>query len=266
MPDRSAERRLVNAVRLAFGTLTRVPVRPPREVTPRVAQPAMLMAPLTAVPLALVWVIAAWAAQSAVVAPLLAATVSIAATAAWSRGLHLDGLADTADGLGSGYDRGRALEVMHRSDIGPTGVVTLVLTLLVQVVSLAPLLPSRAGAPLAVTALLVSRLAVAVGCWARVPVARTSGLGAAVGRSVSTPALAGLDLAALVLAGLASAALGSGWYGGVLVTLAALLATAVVLRIATRRLGGMTGDVLGAAVELALAGALVVASLVSSAA
>ncbi|NEC49139.1 adenosylcobinamide-GDP ribazoletransferase, partial [Actinospica acidiphila] len=57
--------------------------------------------------------------------------------AALTRGLHLDGLADTADGLGSGRPAEDALRIMKQSDVGPFGVLTLVLVLLVQVAALA---------------------------------------------------------------------------------------------------------------------------------
>ena len=60
-------------------------------------------------------------------APLLGAVTGVAALAVLTRGLHLDGLADVADGLGSGRPPEQAREVMKRSDIGPFGVVTLLL-------------------------------------------------------------------------------------------------------------------------------------------
>ena len=69
--------------------------------------------------------------------PLTAAVLAVAALALLTRGLHLDGLADLADGLGSGKPAASALEIMRRSDIGPFGTVTLVLVLLAQVAALA---------------------------------------------------------------------------------------------------------------------------------
>ncbi|MGH3289888.1 MAG: adenosylcobinamide-GDP ribazoletransferase, partial [Streptosporangiaceae bacterium] len=69
--------------------------------------------------------------------PLTAAGLAVAALALLTRGLHLDGLADLADGLGSGLPAARALDIMRRSDVGPFGIVTLVLTLVIQVGALA---------------------------------------------------------------------------------------------------------------------------------
>ncbi|MYR56245.1 adenosylcobinamide-GDP ribazoletransferase, partial [Streptomyces sp. SID625] len=69
-------------------------------------------------------------------APLLAAVVTAAVPAVLTRGLHLDGLADTADGLGSGKPAADALRIMKQSDIGPFGVITLLFVLLAQVAAL----------------------------------------------------------------------------------------------------------------------------------
>ncbi|MDF3148168.1 adenosylcobinamide-GDP ribazoletransferase, partial [Streptomyces sp. T21Q-yed] len=71
--------------------------------------------------------------------PLLAAVAAAAVPAALTRGLHLDGLADTADGLGSGKPAEDALRIMKQSDIGPFGVITLVLVLFAQVAALSQL-------------------------------------------------------------------------------------------------------------------------------
>src|SRR5215813_5515974 len=68
---------------------------------------------------------------------LLAATLAIGALALLTGGLHLDGLADTADGLGSRRPRDQALAIMRRSDVGPFGVTALLFTVLVQVTALA---------------------------------------------------------------------------------------------------------------------------------
>ena len=89
--------------------------------------------------------------------PLISATAAIATLAALTRALHLDGLADTADGLGSGKPAAEALDIMKRSDIGPFGVVTLILVLAVQISSLTAAYGSRRGAVAIIVAAMAGR-------------------------------------------------------------------------------------------------------------
>jgi adenosylcobinamide-GDP ribazoletransferase len=202
-----------------------------------------------------------WAAAE-VVSPLVGAVLTVAVLAVLTRGLHLDGLADTADGLGPLRGRERALQVMHQSDIGPFGVVTLVLTLLLQVACLAALLPGGWLAPW--TAVVTARLAMARTGLPGTPVAEGSALGSAVAGTVSRPWLAGAAVVTAVLAG------GAGWLVDGPRTAAALvaaagvgLAAAELLRArATARLGGVTGDVMGAMGEVATAAVLLGAAAV----
>jgi adenosylcobinamide-GDP ribazoletransferase len=185
------------------------------------------------------------------ISPLAGAVLGIAVLAALTRGLHLDGLADTADGLGPLRGRERALQVMHQSDVGPFGVVTLVLALLLQVACLATLLTSDRGWLALWTAVVVARLAMARTGLPGVAMAEGSSLGRLVAGTVSAPWLAGcgLVLTVLVLLGAAgdpalSARLaGSG--------LAGLLGAELLRRRARTRLGGVTGDVMGAMGEVA---------------
>src|SRR5690606_10043068 len=152
-------------LRMAVGTLTAIPVRV-RRVDRTVAAWAMAAAPLVGVLLtALAGAVLAGALLLGL-SPLLAAVLAVGALALLTRGLHLDGLADVADGLGSGAAADRALEVMRRSDIGPFGVVTLVLVVLVQVASLAELAAEGTAAALwgLGAALLSGRLAVTWAC------------------------------------------------------------------------------------------------------
>jgi len=254
---------VTDALRLAFGTLTRLPTAPPRNLNRRTAGRAMLLAPLTAVPPAVLLVLLHFGAAGGSLPALVAAVLLIGLTAWWSRGLHLDGLADTADGLAASYDSARALEVMRRSDIGPTGVVTVVVVLLLQMAALSVLLSSRAGAALVVLALLASRQVLAVACWSGVPAARPDGLGAAVAGSVSLPAVVLSGLLAMAVGVLFGGLAGARWYAGPLVVLAASVAAMALVATARRRVGGVTGDVLGATVEIALAAALVAASVLA---
>ncbi|SES86153.1 adenosylcobinamide-GDP ribazoletransferase [Nonomuraea wenchangensis] len=315
-------RRLLDGLRFATGTLSVFPVRVER-VDRQVAGQAMTMAPVIGLVLGAV----AGLPLLLPVHPLLGAALAVGLLALLTRGLHLDGLADLADGLGSGKPADQALGIMKKSDIGPFGVMTLLLVLLVQVAALAGTVTGYAAL---VTACVTGRLALTWACRPGVPAARPDGLGAAVAGSVRPSAPWLVTLAALLaFAGLglsihagtwdggprtwASAV--TGWltgaderapepgesYGGLanfldsmkesdpgwergwmsagevvvadgtvgcglglpafltlpLALLIGLLAALALLRRARRRLGGITGDVLGALVETATAATLV---------
>jgi adenosylcobinamide-GDP ribazoletransferase len=186
--------------------------------------------------------------------PLLAAVLAIAALAALTGGLHLDGLADLADGLGSRRPAEGALEIMKKSDIGPFGVAVLVLTLLIQVAALARAESAGRGVIAVLTAAVAARLAMTAACRRGVPAARDSGLGALVAGSVH-PAM----VAVLVVAAVAAAA-AFGWIFAAAMA-AGLAASALLTAVAVRRLGGVTGDVLGALAEVTAAVCLLVTAL-----
>ena len=185
----------MNALRLMLGTLTVLRVAPPTSVDRRTAGAAMLLAPLGGLVLAVPPVLL----LSLRIGPtLLLAALTVGALALLTRALHLDGLADTADGLGSGRSGADALAVMRRSDIGPFGVVTLLLVRLVQVAALSSLVSLGLGEAAVLAALLVSRGVLPVLCTAAFPAARTDGLGQAVAASVSRGA-AVVSLACVVV-------------------------------------------------------------------
>jgi cobalamin synthase len=195
------------------------------------------------------------------ISPLAGAVLAVAVLALLTRGLHLDGLADTADGLGPLRGRERALQVMHQSDVGPFGVVTLVLTLLLQVACLATLLAVDGGWLALWTAVVVARLAMMRTGLPGVATAEGSSLGRLVAGTVSTPWLA---VCALVLAGLvAVGATGDLPLAGRLAgsAVVGLLAAELLYRRARARLGGVTGDVMGAMGEVATTVVLLAAAV-----
>jgi adenosylcobinamide-GDP ribazoletransferase len=200
--------------------------------------------------------------------PLTASGLAVGSLALLTRGLHLDGLADLADGLASGKPAPAALDIMRRSDIGPLGVVTLVLTLLLQVAALSQAESAGHGrGPTALIAAVVTgRLALTWACRRGVPAARPDGLGALVAGSVRPviPATAtAATLAAAAAAVAISATVADGRLGWTLplAVAAGLAAAFAVQRHAVRRLGGITGDVLGALTEIATTVTLVVAAM-----
>lgn len=249
-----------NGLRLAFGTLTIVRVAAPTVVDRRVARRAMLLAPLTAVVPALVALAVCLVAPMLGVAPLATGALAVGGLALSSRGLHLDGLADTADGLAASYDRERALAVMRSGDVGPAGVVTLVVVALAQAGSIAVLTQSWRGAVLVAAAVIGSRSVLAMCCATGIASARPTGLGATVASTVPVPAAVALALAAVVGMALVALAMGAPWWLGALANAVGLGAAGLLLGRCVRRLGGVTGDVLGACVEVALTAALVVLS------
>jgi adenosylcobinamide-GDP ribazoletransferase len=243
---------VLDGLRLAVGTFTVVPVRPPRAVDRRTAAAALAWGPAVG---ALLGLAAAVVTLPVRHAPLLAAALAVATLALLTRGLHLDGLADLADGLGSGRHRAEALEIMRRPDVGPFGVAALVLTLLVQVAALAACLAADRGVSALVLAGVTGRLAVVWACCRGVPAARAAGLGAAFAGSASPS----------VAAAWTAAALAASWAyhppAGPVAVLAGLAAAALLLRHAVRRLGGVTGDVLGSVVEVTTTVVLVAAAV-----
>ncbi|MEU2298844.1 adenosylcobinamide-GDP ribazoletransferase [Streptomyces antibioticus] len=253
----------LDGLRFAFGTLTVLPVRVTRWDR-TAARGGMTSAPLVGL------VVGAVAAGLGLLllflgaGPLTAAVGSAAVPAVLTRGLHLDGLADTADGLGSGRPAEDALRIMKQSDIGPFGVLTLVFVLLAQVATLAQLYDDSwtRGAIAALVSAVAARLALTLAARKGVPPARPEGLGAAVAGVVPLPGALAVT-AACVLASAALGALSSP--SDALRTAAALLlataTTELLLRHCTRRFGGITGDVFGALAETAATTVLVISAL-----
>ncbi|MEU4492575.1 adenosylcobinamide-GDP ribazoletransferase [Streptomyces sp. NPDC023998] len=249
----------LNGIRFAFGTLTVLPVRVKRWDRDA-ARAGMLSAPLAGLVVGLVAAAAGSVPALLGAGPLLAAVATVAVPAALTRGLHLDGLADTADGLGSGKPAEDALRIMKQSDIGPFGVITLLFVLLAQVAAVAELYGRgwAYGALGAVVSGVTARLALTLASRTGVPAARPEGLGAAVAESV--PVRTSLAVAALVTAGCAGAGALLGGYAAAhhaLAVAAGLGAAQLLLRHCVRRFGGVTGDVFGALAEAAATAALI---------
>ncbi|NUO47044.1 MAG: adenosylcobinamide-GDP ribazoletransferase [Streptomyces sp.] len=249
----------LHGLRFAFGTLSVLPVRVSRWDR-EAARGGMLCAPLVGVVIgglaAGVGLALLWLGSGA----LLAAVGSAAVPAVLTRGLHLDGIADTADGLGSGKPAEDALRIMKQSDIGPFGVITLVFVLLGQVAALAQAYDDSwtRGAVAAVVSAMAARLALTLAARAGVPAARPEGLGAAVAGVVPVAGAVGVAVGVLVAAVGGGVLVGS--YVPVVAVVVALGASELLLRHCTRRFGGITGDVFGGLAETAATTALVVLS------
>ncbi len=262
-PD-AARASLGDALRFAFGTLSVLPVRLTRWDRPA-ARGGMLAAPLVGLAVGLCAAAVGGALLFLDAGPLLAAVATVAVPAVLTRGLHLDGLADVADGLGSGKPAEDALRVMKQSDIGPFGVLTLLFVLLGQVAAVYELYGGGwARGALAVTvAAVAARTALTLASRAGVPAARPEGLGAAVAGAVPVRSAA-VAVTAVTLA-CAAAGFAYGPYPAAVRCAAALLLSLacaeLMLRHCRRRFGGVTGDVFGALAETATTTALITLTL-----
>lgn len=254
---------MTGRLRLSASMFTAIPVRARAELAAADAAAALVLLPVIgAVIGAAAGLPAAAIRARAPHADLLGAVLAVAALAALTRSLHLDGLADTADGLGSRAPAARALQIMKQSDIGPFGVVALVLILAADIGALDGL---RGGAWAPVGVLAVSaatgRVAAVHAAASRAQAVAGSAFGALVAGRVSVAAAAAWTVAVLAFGAAVALALAvpPGWILGP--QAAALLAAWALRAHTARRLGGISGDVFGALIETATAVTLIGAAL-----
>lgn len=251
----SAGRRLT----LAVTFLTGIPLKVEGEVSPGDLWGSMGWYPLVGLAMgAAAW--AVYAGLSSFLPGLVAAALVVILLAVLTRGLHLDGLMDTADGVLSGAPRERALQIMKDHNVGAMGVAAAVLLLVLKVAALGALSRADAAAPLLAGWCAARALpALNVYWW---PYARPAGTGEAFTREHTRGPLqlaGGLLLVGVVVAGLAGLWAGSAgsWHAGLVVAAVAIGAALAVQAVVAKRLGGLTGDVYGMGIELAEAAALV---------
>jgi adenosylcobinamide-GDP ribazoletransferase len=181
-------------------------------------------------------------AAGLVLPPAVAAAAVVALWAALTGGLHLDGVADACDGLGGGFTREEALAIMRDPGVGAYGVIGVVLVLVAKVATLAALPDALRWRALVVAPVLgrLGPLLMVRLC----PPARADGAGHALAGGVGARAVAGGGGIAALVAG----ALLGPW--GALPLVLAAAAAGGGARYLRRRLGGATGDTLGALVEV----------------
>lgn len=236
----------------ALGLLTRLPLPDTAFCAPltRPAAHAAWAYPLVGLVVAGVGVgIASLLGSLGLSAPVQALFVLLAG-ALVTGAMHEDGLADCTDGFWGGWTRERRLEIMKDSQIGTYGVIALVLSLVLRWQVITALIEGAGLANALITAAIVSRAAM-VWVMVRLPPARDNGLS----RHTGTPPHAALG-GALLIAGLAMLYSGAAL---ALVVVCALLTFAIGM-LARAKIGGQTGDVLGATQQVVEIGALLTLS------
>jgi adenosylcobinamide-GDP ribazoletransferase len=243
---------MLDTVRAAASFLTRVPMGDVGEVTPPDLARANVLFPLIGAVIGLVQIGCALALPAAIPSALTGILL-VSLSAALSGALHLDGLADTFDGLGAQVSREERLRIMRDPHVGTFGATALVIVLAMKSTAIATLSDRHQ-----LRALIVAT-AVARSCpvlLARLfPPARTGGLGKTFVDHVTDAHVAATAAVAVLIAAL------SGMSRPWMAATAGLLVAVLIGAMARRRLGGVTGDVFGASIELAETAALV-ASLV----
>jgi adenosylcobinamide-GDP ribazoletransferase len=231
--------RIVTDIRLSLSFATILPVGLAAQSDNGEVARASWALPVAGLVVGLAGAIAYWAARKIGLPSDPAAVLALAATVLVTGALHEDGLADTADGLGGGNSREQKLEIMRDSRIGSYGACALILSMIVRWSALATIAEPRAVISALLIAHVAARASLPVLMWL-VPPARSDGLSAGAGQPLGGSALisAGLGFICLVF--------GLGFGKAILALLLLALVGLVWGSIATRAVGGQTGDILGA--------------------
>ena len=241
--------------RIALLFLTRLPAGQVAEYSPDSLGRALRTGPLVGVVVGALGALAYWIAQGLGLAPILAGLAAVGVTAAVTGALHEDGLGDLADGLAGGVGRDDRLAIMRDSRIGTFGALALIFSVALRATALAALAePAMVFAAL-IAAHGLSRAALPVVMVAGRP-ARLDGLAAQAGTPAPRHAMAALALGAVL------AVLVAGPLAGLTLFGLAALAGILIVWLAQVRIGGYTGDVLGAVQQTVEIAILVAATVV----
>lgn len=243
--------------RWAIGSLTVWPSGPVRP-SAAAARVMVAVAPVAVLPLALGAAAAVRGGDLLGLPGLAIGLLVVGGLAIGSRAIHLDGLADVVDGLGGGWEPSRARTILKRGDVGPMGVVALIIALGLQAASIAALAEQPGGWLLAGVSVAASRWLLAVTCRAGLPPMPGSRLGAALVGAVPRWQMCVWVVLVPAVLGLASSGAGWPWWQGVIAGSAGIAFAAWLVRRCVRVFQGVNGDVMGAVIESGLTVMLVV--------
>jgi adenosylcobinamide-GDP ribazoletransferase len=244
--------------RLPIGQIGELPVTPGQENAAQPPQVRLAQAarafPLAGLVVGLLGGVVYWMAVRIGLSNPLAALLAVGATGAATGALHEDGWADFADGLGArvgpGGDRSRKLAAMKDSHIGSFGVLALIFGTAIKIAAVAALKTPERVMPALVAAHALSRAVLPI-IMRAIPLATSTGLGAMAGRPSSAGVAASLGIGLLI------AFCAEFLPASLVIFIAAVVAALLVGKIAQRQFGGYTGDVLGAAEQVAEVAVLV---------
>jgi len=230
---------LLSDLTAAIAFYTRLPLRPATPVDGAAVARASWCAPLVGVLIGALAGLAYWIGWRLNLPTFVCATLAVAAGMLLTGALHEDGLADTADGLGGGETRERALDIMRDGRIGAFGACALVICLALRIGAIYDL-PRAAVVAWALVGAHAAARAVLPAFMCLVPPARTDGLSASAGAPSREGALVAAAIGIVVLW------IALGFRNTLIALVLVLIGALVMARLARRKIGGQTGDVLGA--------------------
>jgi len=238
----------------AAGLLTRVPVQVNSGLATRRGPLASWAYPLVGLVIAIAQMIVGGAALWVGITPQITAGLIIATSVTLTGAMHEDGLADSADGLWGGWEKSKRLAIMKDSRTGAYGVLAIVLSMLLRWAALTAVLQSNHWIAALIATAMISRAAM-VALMTGLPNARDTGLSQSVGRPKPVTAWLAIGTATL------GSAIALGLIAGSLLIVAAVV-TSLWAGIAHRKIGGQTGDILGAAQQFTEIALLIALSVI----
>ena len=226
----------------AAGLLTRVPVKVDTDLAAKRGALAAWAYPIVGLKIAVALIVLGLIAKWLTIAAPITAGLMLATTVILTGAMHEDGLADSADGLWGGWTKDKRLEIMKDSRTGAYGVLALVLSMILRWTALTAILQTDHWMAALIAIGMLSR-ATMVAVMTGLPNARDTGLSQSVGRPKPITAWLAIGVATL------GAAIVLGLTASTLLITAAVV-TSLWAGIAHQKIGGQTGDILGATQQL----------------